>query len=545
MDAWSILLEVVILLAAATLLGLAAQRLGQNAISGYLLAGVLLRPLFERAAGTAAIRLLAEVGVALLLFTIGLEFSLRRLRALGARVGMLGAVQIVGTWALVAGAARTFGLNWRQAVLVGIAAAMSSTSVVLRLISERSELDSSHGRAAVGVCLLQDLAVVPAMLLPPMLAGSSQGAEGLGGFAAALMKATALLAGVYVLMRWVIPVLMMRAAGARNRDLPVLLATVVCLGSSWASHTLGLSAVLGAFAAGIILSECALAGQIRADLIPLRAAFLPLFFTSVGMLTGLPGWSSVAWLLALAGGVLTLKTAVVLVLGAALGLRPGDALRAGLVLAQAGEFSFVLLESARRAGLLEESLYRLLLSVSVLTLLVSPLLAAASPAVAAALESLLAAAGRRPAPQPRSPTPRLRDHVVVIGYGPAGQQVVERLRSAQIAVLVIDLNPKTAASSSPDAPIHYGDATQQEVLESAGVARAAAVVVTVPDPLTARNIIAQARRMAAGAPVIARARYHVHRQALAEAGSDRLVSEEVVVGRELARETLLAVGSHR
>lgn len=542
MDAWSILLQVVLLLALATLLGLAVQRLGQNAITGYLLAGVLLGPLSQRAAGGAAIRLLAEVGVALLLFTIGLEFSLGRLRALGARVTLLGVLQVGGTTALVAAGARPFGLNWRQAVLVGTAAAMSSTSVVLRLISERSELDSGHGRAAMGVSLLQDLAVVPAMLLVPLLAGSAGGMEGLLAFGMAVMKALALLAGLYVVMRWIVPGVMMRAAGAQNRDLPVLLAAVVCLGSSWASHSLGLSAVLGAFAAGIILSECALAEQIRADVIPLRAAFLPLFFTSVGMLASLPDWRDAGWMLALAAGVMIVKTAVVLALGVALRMRPEDACRAGLMLAQVGEFSFVLLESARRAGLLEETIYRLLLSVSVVTLVLSPLLAAASPATASVLETLLGSRTRRGVAVSASAADGPRGHVIVIGYGPAGQQVVQRLRSEGISVLVIDLNPRTAATSSAGLPITYGDATQQEVLERAGVARAAAVVVTVPDPLTARNIIAQARRLAPEAPVIARARYHIHQQTLAEAGSNRLVSEEVVVGRELAGETLAAMG---
>ncbi|MDW8131668.1 MAG: cation:proton antiporter, partial [Bryobacterales bacterium] len=328
-----------------------------------------------------------------------------------------------------------------------------------------------------------------------------------------------------------------RAAGAQNRDLPVLLAAVTCLGSSWVSHALGLSAVLGAFAAGIILSECMLAEQVRADIIPLRAAFLPLFFTSAGMLAGVADWASAGWMAALVAGLILVKTAVVLAAGSLLRLPATEALRAGILLAQVGEFSFVLLEFARSAGLLEEGLVRLLLAVSVASLLLSPPLAAAAPRLVGWLQTRRR--GATPPEQPAALGPR--DHVVVIGFGPAGRQVVESLRERGQSVVVVDLNPKTAAGSSPDLPIEYGDATQEEILRRAGVPRARGVVVTVPDPLTAQNVVAQVRRLAGSAPVIARARYHIHRDSLSQAGSDRVVSEEVVVGRELARETLAAL----
>ncbi|MDW8131222.1 MAG: cation:proton antiporter, partial [Bryobacterales bacterium] len=219
MDGWSVLAQILIVLAAATIFGMAAQRVGQNAITGYLLAGVVLAPFFLRAAGRDVIRLLAEIGVATLLFTIGLEFSMTRLRALGPRVAWLGLAQILGTTAVVAVIARLAGMTAPGAVILGTVAAMSSTTVVMRLISERSELDSAHGRAALGVCLMQDLAVVPAMLLVPLFAGAQGGAEGLRLLASALAKAAALLAALYAVMRWMAPRMLLRAAGAQNRDL--------------------------------------------------------------------------------------------------------------------------------------------------------------------------------------------------------------------------------------------------------------------------------------------------------------------------------------
>jgi len=534
-DGWSILAQILILLGSATLLGLLAQRLGQNAITGYLLAGVLLAPYLVRAAGRDAIRLLAEIGVALLLFTIGLEFSLTRLRALGARVAWLGAAQIGATTLITAACACAAGMRTAPGIVVGLAAAMSSTTVVMRLLSERSELDSAHGRAALGVALIQDLAIVPAMLLVPLLASSEQAGQGLRLLAAALLKAVVLLAAIYALMRGLAPVLLLKAASARNRDLPVLLSGVVCLGSSWISHWLGLSASLGAFAAGIILSECVLAEQIRADVIPLRAAFLPLFFTSAGMLAGPGDWSTLGLAAVLVAALVLIKTGVVLTASLVLRMTARDALRAGVSLAQAGEFSFVLLGFARDAGLLDEMLFRLLLTVSVLSLLLAPPLVLLVARLAVPTTSRQGRAGT--AEGSRS------GHVVVIGYGPAGQQVAGSLREHGVPVLVVDLNPRTAAFSSPGLPIEYGDATQQEILERAGVPRARAVVVTIPDPLTARHVVAQARHLAAQAPVIARARYHIHSESLAAAGSDRVVSEEVIVGRELAHQTLQALAA--
>ncbi len=539
MDPWSVLAQIVLLLAAATLLGVAAQRLGQNAVIGYLLSGILLgRYVTGFGAGRAVIETSAEIGVALLLFTIGLEFSLHQLRALGPRVAWLGALQILGTAAAVAVAARPTGLSWWGAVLLGLAVAMSSTTVALRLLADRSEVDSRHGRAVIGVALLQDLAVLPSMLIIPMAVGK---AEGLDVLATALVKAVVFLTVLYGLMRWVAPAVIVRAAGRQNRDLPVLVSAVVCLGSSWATHALGLSAVLGAFAAGMILASSPLAEQIRADVIPLRAAFLPLFFSSIGMLAGAPPWQGLMLLIVLAAVLMAVKVAVVVLAGVSLRFPLGVAIRAGLLLAQIGEFSFVLLGAAHRAGLLPDAVYHRMLGVSVITLLVSPGLAQLSPALAESAEALLARLRRKPRRVAEAEPSRLRGHVIVVGFGPAGRQVVEQLRAQGERVVVIDSNPKTAVSGTGDPLIEYGDASREEILEHAGVGQARIVVVTVPDPDASRRIIAQVKRLHKSIPIIVRARYHIHQDLLRQAGADHLISEEVVVGRELAAAALAAL----
>lgn len=546
MDSWGVLAEIVVLLGTATVLGLAAQYLRQNAVIGYLLSGVLLGPHALRIVeSTATVQMLAELGVALLLFTIGLEFSLKRLRSLGATVAMLGASQVVATAAVVYLAASYLGLKTQQALVIGMAVSLSSTAVVLRLLSERSELDSAHGRTGLGILLLQDLAVIPAMLMVSALAEARDGGDGLRELTYGVLKGLGLLGAIYALMRWLLPGVMLRAASRRNRDIPVLLSVSVCLGCSWASHALGLSPILGALAGGIILSESPLANQIRADVIPLRAAFLPLFFSSIGMLAAAPSWKDIVLVLLLVGAVVAVKTAVIVILSLAFRQTLATAVRTGIMLSQIGELSFVLLEAGFRGGLLDGHVFQLLLSASVVTLLLTPFLIHRSGVIAGLTRSVVSRFRAVSSTALTSPADRMTDHIIVVGFGPAGQQVVQDLRSHGAPVLVIDLNPKTAASTSPEVPIEYGDATQPEILEHAWVGDASAAVVTVPDPLTARLIISQVRKLAKPIPIISRARYLIHQQSLMEAGSDRVVNEEILVGKQLAHEALAALALHR
>jgi len=534
-ESWKILFQILVLLGAATLLGLAVQRFRQNAIIGYLLAGVLLGPgAFAVVESSAAVVLVAELGVALLLFTIGLEFSLSHLRALGGAVAVLGVLQITVTCAVAGALADWFALEPLQALIAGIAVAMSSTSVVLRLLSEQSELDSSHGRSSVGILLLQDLAIIPAMLL--ITAAGQTGA--LGGFFLSLLKGLALVAVIYALIRWVFPAVMTGAASARNREIPILLSITICLGCSYASHALGLSPVLGSFAAGILLAESPFADQVRADVVPLRAAFLTLFFSSIGMFAVFPGRGQWPAQLALVLGILILKTVIIVALSLLVRRPLATAIRTGIILAQTGEFSFVILDIAFRQDLLTADIYQPLLTASVVTLLLTPLMiqhshrfAALGVSIASRFTSLLP-------PSVASPAEARRNHVIVIGYGPAGRKVVEQLRLHGASILVLELNPNLPAADVEGISLHYGDATQADILEHAAPAEARAVIVTIPDPQAAALMIRQLRELAPHTPIIARVRYNIFEARIAEAGADHLVNEEVLVGQQLAEETL-------
>lgn len=540
MQAWTLVLDIVLLLAVALAMGILCERLKQRAIVGYLLTGAILGPsglhLVESGEG---VTMIAELGVALLLFSIGLEFSWKRLRALGAAAAGGGTLQVALTMALFAGAGVLAGLSTRQALVVGAAAALSSTAVVLRVLAARAELDSLHGRIALGILLLQDIAVIPLVLVVEALgdaAASDAGAAGVH-LLAALAQAAAVVAGMIAIGRYVLPRLLHIASSYRSRDLPILLAITVFLAATWGSHALGLSPILGAFVAGLVLGETAFAEQVRADAGPLRAGFVTIFFASIGMLVEIPSGAGLVWALLLALAIVVGKTLIV-ALVVRLFRRPlAVALSGGLALAQIGEFSFVLAELAHRSAVLDGDVFQLLLAASLITLLATPYLVALAPKVYAIL-SRGAADGAR---VPDDADPR----VIVVGFGPAGRAVVEELERTRTPFWVLELNPRTVNQYATRFPISLGDASQRVILEHAGVMRARGLVVTIPDAGHARLIVRQAKALAPALPVIVRARQHHRISELIEAGADGIVDEETFTGEALAREFSALLDSHR
>lgn len=542
MEIWSALADVVMILAVALLLGIVAERLKQNALLGYLLSGVLLGPSGLGLVGQVEeVRQLAEVGVALLLFTIGLEFSLRRLRELGAVASLGGAAQIVGTGVVFASLALALGRPVSEAVIVGAALSVSSTAVVLRVLVDRSELDSLHGRNALGILLAQDLAIVPLVLVIAAVAEGADTITALQTLAVRVGLGFLLVVFVYIASERLVPPLLRLASARNNRELPVILAVATCLGATWASHALGLSPILGAFVAGVLLAESPFAEQIRADVGPLRAVFVTMFFASAGMLADMPGGLGLLRVLATAAVILVVKALVVGAVIRSFRLPHQVAFATGLALAQIGEFSFVLLQVGNDAGAVSPETFQLLLSASVVTLLVTPYLMEASSRLSELLVRRWDVAPYRPPSADEQGPDRDHQRVIVVGYGPAGRSVVESLRKAKIPLLVIELNPKTVAENRAVIPIEIGDASRGDILQHHHLAWARAVVVTIPDPQAARMVIHQSKLAAPHLPVIVRGRYHVHIPRLKEAGADSIVDEEYLMGERLGEEILAAL----
>lgn len=536
MDIWETLAKLVLLLGAAFVLGAVAQRLKQSAIIGYLLAGTILGPtLFDR----QALSHWGELGVALLLFSIGLEFSFGRLKRMGALALLGGTLQVTVTLAVFA-----LIFSTRHAVAPAVALgemlAVSSTAIVLRTLMDRAEMDSVSGRAALGILLLQDIAVVPLVLsLTVMSHGGSAGEIALR-IAQTTAAAGGLVALFYGLFYHAIPRLLMRRGMFVDRELVVLLAIILAFGSAWAAHGLGLSPALGAFLAGMLLAESPFASQIRADVGSLRTLFVTLFFTSVGMLADpvwfLANWAEVLlWLVVVFLG----KALIILGIGLIFRMSPVYALATGITLAQIGEFSFVLASEARSGGLISEHLFSLAVSVTILSMFLAPYMVTFARPAARWIVGRLTPSARGHGGPPDDRVHARQGGVYIVGFGPAGRKVARALLELGIQPHVIELNPRSVkAASRMGLNVHLGDAAHADIVTHAGIQGACVIVVTVPDPRTAKRVLQNIHAMSPSSSVIVRSRYHIATPELWEMGAAFAVDEENVVGRELARQVV-------
>jgi len=539
MQLWTALLDILILLAAAMVLGALCQRFRQSPILGYLLAGTLLGPnALDLLPSHVAVATIAELGVALLLFSIGLEFSWRRLISIGKITIVAGTLQVLGVGALTTLLCWFAGLDVTTALAIGAIVPLSSTAAVVRLLGVRAEVDAVHGRNAIGVLLLQDVAVVPLVLLIAMLGGGGTPISIVWSLLRSLGLAGLLLAAFHIVLNRLVPLMLGSAIAARNRDTPILLAIVTAVGAAWLSHWLGFSPVLGAFLAGVLLGESRFATQIRADIVPLQTLFMTLFFSSIGMLSN-PAWVADNWLLLFAAvaAVVVGKAAVTTVALSVVGVSLGQSMATGLVLAQLGEFSLVLAGVAIEVRVLAEAQFELIVATLMLTLFLTPYLAALAPRIATFVGSLGAGRLRRSG-EKQHIVEALRGHLVIVGFGPAGQRVAQLLMgNSALPVLVVDLNKNTAAiAESYGLQVQLGDATLEEVLEHAQVRTARAIAVTIPDPRAARQVVQQIRSLAPSAIIVVRSRYHIHRWQLDVAGAHIVVDEENEVGARIAAE---------
>lgn len=546
MELWHVLVQVLTVLGAALALGLAFERLGQSAIVGYLAAGVLLGPgALHLVTEATALAGLADLGVALLLFSVGLEFSWSRLKRFGPPVLFGGVLQVTLTLGVAAVVLILLGLSASAAVAVGTMVALSSTAAVLRLLSDRAELDAVHGRTAIGILLLQDVALVPLVVLVTLLGGKSSSTDALLASARAVAVGAVFVVLAYLVLNFVLPRLLHRAAAPNSRELGILLAVVTCLAAALGAHALGLAPALGAFLAGMLLAESPFATQVRADVASLRTLFLTIFFVAAGMLADLKWIAGHLGQFALAlVAVVVLKASILAIILRGLKVPTRPAVATGLCLAQVGEFSFVLAEIARNGKVFGEDVFSLVVAASVGSLVLTPYLVTNAPRLASLADRL----SRAPLPvdlATRAAQPMARQgHVVVVGYGPAGAGVTEALLAAGIPPVVVDMNPRTAELTRAHAVAVLGDARQEEVLHHAKVGSARAVVVTLPDYRAAEQVLRLARIVNPSALLIARARYHIFAPTLAATGA-ALVDEEHAVGRLLGALTLEQLGVPR
>lgn len=532
MDLGHFLEQAVLVFGAAVVVVLVCHRLRLPSLVGLLLTGVVLGPsALGLVRDAEAIELFAEVGVVFLLFVIGLELSLDRLREMGRPFLLGGSLQAALTLGLVAGGAALLGASPARAVFFGMVLTLSSTAIVLKLLNDRREASTPHGKVALAILLFQDFLLVPMIVLVPVLAGAV--AASAGALALRFGGSLAAVALVVLAARSLMPRLFDLIVSTRNRELFVLGALGICLGMAWATHSFGFSLALGAFVAGLLVSETEYSHQVFSDVAPFRDVFASVFFVSIGMLVDV-GAAAARWpqVLGLAAAIVVVKALACGGAAAALSYPARTVAAVGLGLAQIGEFAFVLMAVGRRHGLLDGESYQLLLAAAVLTMLVTPGLTAAAPAAA---EAWLRVRGRAAAAAPAAAGAGERSgHVVVVGFGVGGRLLARVLRETRIPYVVVELNGETVRrAAAAGEPILYGDAARREILEAAGAARAAAVVFVITDPAAVRRAVALTRRLNPAVEIIVRSRLVQEIEELRRLGASQVVAEEFEAAIEI------------
>lgn len=547
----SLLGIIVVLLVVSVGTVAAARALKLPPLVGYLVVGLLLGPhALALAPDTDVTRWLAEIGVVFLMFSIGLEFSLPKLRAMRSLVFGLGGLQVGFTvLAVVAAVLLTQGLHgmgWQAGVALGGAMAMSSTAMVMRLASDRGEIESAHGRPVVGVLLFQDLAVVPLLVLIPALAGI--GADGGQGLTAALglafgksvlVLAIALLIGQRVVRPWLTLV-----ARRKSQELFTLNVLLMTLGLAWITEHAGLSLALGAFLAGMLISETEFRYQVEADVKPYRDVLMGLFFISVGMLLDFEvvaqQWALIA---ALVVGPMIFKFALISALAKVFRVANGPSLKTGLWLCQAGEFGFVLLDPAGLSGIVPAEILQPIQAAMVISMLLAPFIIERSDGwilrvvrnewLARSLELHRIAAQTMGSDR----------HVIVCGFGRCGQNLAQMLDGEKVPYVALDLDPqRTREAAAAGQSVVFGDAARKETLVAAGIHRANTLVITYADRVSAIHVIHTARHLAPALPIVVRSRDDGDLDSLRAAGATEVIPEVVEGSLMLASHALALAG---
>ncbi|WP_421238802.1 cation:proton antiporter [Aeromonas enteropelogenes] len=517
--------DLLILLFAAVLLVAIFRRLGLPVILAYLIAGVLLGPHgLAMVTGQSTMQTIAELGIVFLMFSLGLEFSLPKLLAMRRLVLGVGGLQVLLTSLLFFWLARWWGLSLPQALVVSGTLALSSTAVVIKQLGEQKQLHTRRAQLGVSVLLFQDLAVVPLLVMIPILAQPEvQGSALLAEIAWATLKGLFALLSLLAVGKWLLPLLFHEVARARSDELFVLSALLVALLAAAMTYSLGLSMALGAFLAGMMLGESHYRHQLEVDIKPFRDVLMGLFFITIGMAMN---WELVArnwWqvLLCVLGLVLC-KALLVLLAGRLMGERKRDALAAGIMLSQVGEFGFVLLALASHHGLLVKELVSLLIGMGIISIAMTPWLVIQAHSLARSLTDPALLTRSEVAQSGLSKT----QHVIIAGFGRAGQTCARFLKLEEIPFLALDLDPERVSEAKlAGEQVAFGDASRRDILLAAGLLRARLVIITFDDRKRVEAMLALIRELAGDLKVLVRTRDDSFLEQLKQAGAFEVIPE--------------------
>ena len=518
------------------------HRLGVPSIVGFLVTGLIAGPHgLELIQADHEVEILAEIGVILLLFTIGIEFSLKRLLQIKQAVLLGGSLQVGLTLLAAFALALHFGQSINESVFIGCLAAVSSTAIVMKLLQERDETRTPHGGTALAILIFQDIAIVPMILITPILAGHA------GDMSRALVlllaKGVAMIAMVFVGSKYIVPRILSQVLRTRSREIFLLSVLAICLAVVWLMSRFGVSLALGAFLAGLIVSESESSHDALGHISPFRDVFTSFFFVSVGMLLDFHILFQKPLLIAgLTIGVLVAKSIIAGGVTSMLGYPLRTAILAGLTLSQVGEFALILAKSGIEHGLLSDANYNLFLAVSVVTMAATPFIISAAPHVADGILRL---------PLPRRLVSGLKpiastqdaeqtNHVVIIGFGINGRNVAKAARAADIPYVIVEMNPEIVRMERANGePIFYGDAIHDAVLHHANIKAARVVVVVISDAAASRRIVATAHALNPTVHIIARTRYFAEVEPLYRVGANEVIPEEFETSVEIFTRVLM------
>ena len=529
--------SLVIILFISAIIVFVLGRLKISSIVGFLIAGVIVGPhgahLIE---DVRDVELFAEIGVILLMFTIGLEFSLKNLLRLRRSVFGGGLLQIFLTIAVVVFLISFFfqhSLN--IAIFEGFLVSLSSTAIVMKILQERSEIYSPHGRMSLGMLIFQDLCVVPFMLLIPVLAGNGGGIQDI---TVTILRAFLVIGIVLFAANWGVPRILHEVVSTRSRELFVITIILLCLGTALITSTFGLSLALGAFLAGIIISESEYAAQAISDILPFKESFTGLFFISIGMLLNISFLRSNLWTITgIVLVIILLKIITSAVSSSISGQTLQNSIQTGFYLSQIGEFSFILAVAGKNHGLITEEIYQIFLSASILTMIITPFVIMVSSPTAIWLisRSLFNRLERIRRVEEKEGFPAKRTgHVIITGFGINGRNLARVLRESDIPYVVLEMNNNTVRKMKKmGEPIYYGDGTSREILHKLGIHSAKVLVVAISDASATRRIVQIARKENPELHIIVRTRYVAEIDHLTDSGANEVIPEEFETSVEI------------
>ena len=529
--------EFLIIFAVSTAVAVVFRFARLPSLVGFIVSGVIVGPHgFGFISDTQTIQQIAELGLVFLLFSIGVEFSLKSLLQMKRVLIGGGALQFLSVTLVTLAVTQILGFSAKEGFLIGSMMALSSTAIVFKTLHERREIATPHGNLAVGILLFQDLLVVPLMLVIPLLAQSETASVTSKPWIEFAIRGIGVIGALFLGSRYLIPKLFELIARSGGREIFIIAVALLIIFSAWAAHQVGLSLALGAFIAGIMISDSPYGHQATADMIAWRDPLVAVFFVSVGMLLDVQFFVNHS--LSVMGAtfaILVGKTVLNSMSGSLLGVMQRASVVTGLMLSQVGEFSFILAEAGQKAGVINPQTYQFLLSVIVLSLVLSPLIIRLTPSLAPRLiktdlvgKIIEKVIQERNAQRVKTLTVSedgLKDHVIIVGFGNNGRNLASALRHLGIPYQVIETNAATL-SQFPNEPIHFGDGGKPEMLETVGLLSARAVVITINDSVWIHKIVAAVRKLRPDIRLIVRLQYFLDADKCGDIqGVDRVVAE--------------------